>query len=260
VDLRLRGRAFYVTGGSRGVGRAVVELLLAEGAAVAACGRDPDALARLAAGLPAGHRERFVGHQADVRDAAALRQAVESAELSFGRLDGVVANAGAGTGGTALSTSDQQWFEQVAVKLGGALNLVRPAVAALARSDAGRVVLVNGVTARRPEPAMAAVSAVRAAVRNLTGSLAAELAPSGVCVTAVNLGVIATDRQQARYAASGDRRPYGEWVRDEVARRGVLLGRMGRPEEVAPMIALLLSPLSSYITGTSVDVAGGSGA
>ena len=259
MDLGLAGHAYYVTGGSRGIGRALAELLLAEGASVATCARDATALRAMSAALPAEHSGRLLTHVLDVRDAAALDRAVDQAVDRFGRLDGVVANAGAGVSGGVLTTPDTQWYNQFQVKVGSVLNLVTPALPALRRSDAGRVVVVNGVTAHAPEPGMAAVSAARAAVANLTRSLAVELAESGVLVNAISLGAIATDRQRARYETSGTSETFEAWSVAEADRRGVLLRRFGASHEVAPIAALLLSPLCSYVTGSSIDVSGGSG-
>ncbi|WP_327100770.1 SDR family oxidoreductase [Nocardia vinacea] len=259
MDLGLAGRVYYVTGGSRGIGRAVVTLLLAEGAAVAACARDVAALEQLRAALPPGHCDRLLTHIADVRDPAALDQAVGQARERFGRLDGVLANAGAGVSGSVLTTPETEWHNQFQVKVGSVLNLVTSALPALRESDAGRVVVMNGVTAHAPEADMAAVSATRAAVANLTRSLAVELASSGILVNTISLGPIATDRQRARYLASGADEPFENWCAGEASRRGVLLGRFGTPQEVAPVAALLLSPSCSYVTGSSIDVSGGSG-
>ncbi|WP_062988126.1 SDR family oxidoreductase [Nocardia anaemiae] len=259
MDLGLAGRAYYVTGGSRGIGRAVLTLLLAEGAAVATCARDTAALEQMRAALSPEHADRLLTHTADVRDAVALEQAVGQALERFGRLDGVLANAGAGVSGGVLSTPESEWHNQFRVKVGSVLNLVASALPALRRSDAGRVVVVNGVTAHAPDPGMAAVSATRAAVANLTRSLAVELAPSGILVNAISLGAIATDRQHARYLAADSAAPFADWSAGEASRRGILLGRFGTPQEVAPFAALLLSPICSYVTGSSIDVSGGSG-
>ncbi|MDI2126317.1 SDR family oxidoreductase [Yinghuangia seranimata] len=105
VDLELRDRAYYVTGGSRGIGAAVTRLLLAEGAFVAVCGRGGADLDALRAALPADQRGRLLAHKLDVTDAAALSEAVTETATRFGRLDGVVANAGAGAFGSALDTA-----------------------------------------------------------------------------------------------------------------------------------------------------------
>jgi NAD(P)-dependent dehydrogenase (short-subunit alcohol dehydrogenase family) len=269
VDLQLAGRSYLVTGGSTGVGRAVVEVLLAEGAAVTALARRAEPLARLRADLGStecsaegsgeGTGDRLDVVPCDVLDEDRTADAVRSVVARRGRLDGVVCGAGAGTTGGVLSTPTAQWRAQFDVKVLGALNTVRPAVEALATSDAGRVVILNGVTAWAPEPDMAAVSAARAALLNLSRSLAVDLAPRGVTVNAVNLGAIVTARQHARHEASGSRLPFEQWCAAEAARRGVLLGRLGTPADVAPLVVMLLSPLAGYLTGGSVDVSGGSG-
>jgi NAD(P)-dependent dehydrogenase (short-subunit alcohol dehydrogenase family) len=142
------------------------------------------------------------------------------------------------------------------MKVFSILNVVFPALQELKKSDAGRIVIVNGVTANKPDLNMAAVSAARAAVKQIFHMLAISLAPN-VLVNCVNIGAIATDRQKDRYGKAKTNLLYSEWEKKEAERRGILLGRYGRPEEVLPFIGLLLSPLSSYITSSSIDISGG---
>jgi NAD(P)-dependent dehydrogenase (short-subunit alcohol dehydrogenase family) len=255
MDLGLAGRSYLVTGASSGVGLATTALLLAEGASVAACARDADRLAAAVAGLPGA--ERAATFAADVLDPEAVGEFVTGAAERFGRIDGIVANAGRSLPAGWAETSDVQWREECELKLFGVLHPVRAAVPWLAESDAPAVVAVNAILARQPETRLAATSAARAALLNLSRSLATDLAGKGVRVNSVCLGLVDTGQWRRRYEAAGTAESFEAWQAGLAADRGIALGRLGTAEEVASPVAWLLSPRASYITGSSIDVGGG---
>jgi len=257
MDLGISGRHYYLTGISGAIGSALTQVLVAEGAVVHGCARSDEGLRRLAATLPAKAAALAQLDVVDVTDEVALAESVAEAGAVAGRLDGVVACAGAGVTGSTLGSANEVWLQQFSVKVLGVLNLVRPAVTWLERSDRPRIVILNGVTAHHPEPTMAVVSACRAAVANLGRSLAVDLA-GRVGVVVANLGAVQSERQVARWQSLAPDQPYEDWLAGEVARRGILVGRLAEPDEVARVLAFLLSPLAEYVSGTSVDIAGGS--
>lgn len=257
MNLQMGGRVFVVTGGSRGIGRSIVETLLDEGAMVATCARSVDELSRLKADLAPAHADRLLVHVADVGDRHAMTDFINETVGCFGRLDGVVANAGAGISGRLLDASEHDWTSQISTKIMSVINLVKPSVGHIARSDAGRIVIMNSVTAKWPERGMAVVSAARAAVANLSHSLALDLVDVGTLVNVINIGVIDTDRQVARYKQSVTQLSYEAWRQEEAAKRHIALGRMGHPHEISPFVALCLSPLASFMTGATIDLHGG---
>ncbi|MBE2997925.1 SDR family oxidoreductase [Nocardiopsis sp. HNM0947] len=255
MDLHLAGRGYLVTGASSGVGLATARALLAEGASVAACARDPERLReRLADAAP---EERMFLASADVRDAEQMRAFTDGAARAFGRLDGVVANAGRSLMAALDETGDDQLREEFDLKLFGVLNTVRPALEWLELSTGASIVVVNAILARQPESRLAATSAARAALLNLTRTMATDYGPRGVRVNSVALGLVDTGQWRRRYEDSGTELSYEDWCADLAADRGIPLGRLGTAEEVAHPVVSLLSPRASYVTGATVDVGGG---
>ncbi|MEV5884204.1 SDR family oxidoreductase [Streptomyces sp. NPDC052020] len=257
MDLGLADRTVLVTGGSSGVGLATVRALLGEGANVATCGRDTARLAEAAARLDAGDRLLTAG--CDVRDADAVHGFVQRAADRFGRIDGLVNNAGQSRMKRLEETTAEDWRDELELKFAGVLHPLRAARPHLRASDAASVVNVNAVLAKQPEPRLVTTSAARAGILNLSKSLAAELAADGVRVNSVCLGLIDTGQWTRRHAADGSGLTYPEWQARLAADRGIALGRLGRAEEAAYAIVTLLSPRASYITGTAIDVCGGVG-
>ncbi|MFI6090264.1 SDR family oxidoreductase [Streptomyces sp. NPDC051218] len=257
MDLGLSDRTVLVTGGSSGVGLATVRALLDEGARVATCGRDADRLAKAAAGLGGG--DRLLTGVCDVRHADAVREFTERAADTFGSLDGLVNNAGQSRMKGLDESTAEDWRDELELKFAGVLNPLHAARPHLAASDAASVVNVNAVLAKQPEPRLITTSAARAGILNLSKSLATELAPEGIRVNSVCLGLIDTGQWTRRHAAADSGLSYEEWQAELAADRGIALGRLGRAEEVAYAIVALLSPRASYTTGTSIDVCGGVG-
>ncbi|EGD54914.1 SDR family oxidoreductase [Gordonia neofelifaecis] len=256
MDLLLSGRTYVVTGGSSGVGLATVAALVTEGANVATCARDGDRLAAAVAEVAPGAGDRVFATSADVRSRDDVNALVAGTVDRFGALDGLVNNAGGSRMKPLWETGLDEWHDELDLKFAGVLNPVDAAREHLRASDAASIVNINAVLARQPETRLIATSAARAGLLNLSKSLSFDLAPE-IRVNSVLLGLIDTGQWQRRYAASGDDRPFAEWERDIVSDRGVALRRFGRAEEVAAVVAMLLSPRSSYVTGSTVEVAGG---
>ena len=262
MDLQLDNRVILVTGGSSGVGLAVVGDLLATGARVATCARDLDRLRHATSGLADGHPGRLLTTACDVRQRSQVERFVAEATDRYGAVDGLVNNAGQSLMKPFDQTSDDEWRDEFDLKVGGVLHPLTAARSWLAAGEGGAVVNVNAVLARQPEPRLAATSAARAGLLNLTKSLSVDLAPEGIRVNSVLLGLIDTGQWRRRYEQRGpddQHLSWESWSAALAADRGIALGRLGVAREVSFVVTMLLSPRASYVTGTSIDVAGGVG-
>ena len=242
MDLGLSGRAYVVTGGSRGLGLATARVLVAEGARVVLAARDPERVQRAADELGA------VGVVADLSDPAAGPRLVAAAQEAYGRLDGALVSVGGPPGGTALGSTDAQWSAAFDSVLLGALRLTRAVVPVLPKGE-GSLAYVLSTSVKSPIAGLAISNGLRPGLGMLAKTLADELGPQGVRVNGLLPGRIDTDRVRE---LDGD-------DPDTVARAsaGIPLRRYGAPEEFGRVAAFVLSPAASYVSGAMVAVDGG---
>lgn len=250
MDLEIQDRAFLITGGTDGLGFALAQRLVAEGALVAVCGRDEDRLARAQEllGLDA------LCSKADVTNSEQLDEFINAALVRFGRLDGAVNNAGRSAGTPIATSDDDEWRSDYELKVISALHVARQVLPAL-ETTKGAIVNVLAVLARTPSANTTPTSASRLAGLALTKSLAGEVGPRGIRVNAILIGLIESG-QWVRRAADANV-PLEEFYATMAANSKIPLGRVGRAEEFADLAAFLLSPRSSYITGVGISIDGG---
>jgi 3-oxoacyl-[acyl-carrier protein] reductase len=257
VELGLRGRKAIVTGGSKGLGRAIAEELAREGASVAICARNGDEVAQATSELETLGTKVF-GRAADVTDPEQLTDFVDDAAAALGGVDILVNNAGGAHPGTFETLTDEDWKADIDVKLMSMIRCSRAALPHLRRSGVGRVININAIHARSPDPKFFATSVDRAACLAFTKTLSIELAAEGILVNAVNIGFVLTPQWKNIHQKRAPEVPEGEFF-DRLAKEEVPLGRFGTPDEVAGVVAFLAGDRATYITGASIDVAGGMG-
>jgi NAD(P)-dependent dehydrogenase (short-subunit alcohol dehydrogenase family) len=260
VELGLTGRRAIVTGGSKGLGKAIAAELLAEGAAVAICSRNADELAETAAelGKAAAAGQQLLALPCDVTDPAQVTDFVAAATTALGGLDILVNNAGGARPGRFATLTDEDWHEDIEVKLFSQIRCIRAALPHLRESAAPRVININALYARYPDPAFLASSVNRASCLNLSKALSIELGAEGILVNSVNIGFVETPQWQNIHNRRAPEMPAEEFF-GQLAKTEVPLGRFGRPDEVGGLVAFLASDRASYIAGASIDVGGGMG-
>ncbi|MBI4381271.1 MAG: SDR family oxidoreductase [candidate division NC10 bacterium] len=245
-DSGLADKAVLVTGGTRGIGRATVDLFSAEGADVTFFYRENTAIANevVAAGLAAGHR--ITAEQVDVRDAMACQAAVERMAARCGRIDVLVNNSGVIRDNLLALLEEDDVRTVLDTNVAGVFNVTRAVVTHMISRRTGKIINVSSVAGERGGRGQTNYAASKGAINAFTRALAVELAPRRITVNAVAPGVIETDmsREVLEHAA------------DEVRSR-ILLRRFGMPIEVAFAIRFLASRYADYITGQILHVDGG---
>lgn len=245
MDLGLTGKRAIVTGGTRGIGRRIVELLVAEGCDVGFCARDATEVAAMVRDL-GGDGRRLIGDAVDVTDDAGLRQWIDATAQALGGLDILVPNASA----LASGADEEAWRKGMDVDILGTVRCVEAAMPYLEASSAAAIVAIASTAAINTVGGVRAYSGVKAALVNYLSGLSTNLGAKGIRANTVSPGAIYFEggvwdvrKREApdAYAAAVARCP---------------LGRLGTPEEVANAVVFLASPAASFISGTNLIVDG----
>ncbi|SPB16770.1 short-chain dehydrogenase [Caballeronia novacaledonica] len=263
IQIDLSGQVAVVTGGSSGIGFATARLFLRAGASVAICGRDGERLeaARAALAQEFPHAQ-LLASRCDVLDERQVNAFASRVEERFGRVDMLVNNAGQGRVSTFADTTDDAWRDELELKYFSIIRPTRAFLPILKDAPAPAIVCVNSLLALQPEPHMVATSSARAGVLSLVKSLATELAPQRIRVNSILIGIVESGQWKRRYQdylqqAQAPRQSWSEWTGELARKKNIPLGRFGLPEEAAQALFYLATTLSSYTTGSHIDVSGG---
>jgi 3-oxoacyl-[acyl-carrier protein] reductase len=244
--MRLKDHVALVTGGSRGIGRAIAKAFALEGAHVVIIYRGSQAAAdTLVADIKQTGGTAFA-HQADVADLAAVSALVERVQLEIGPIDILVNNAGVIEDDLFVRLEPERWNKVLQTNLGGTYNFCQAVAYSMMKRRTGRIINISSVAATHVNPGQTNYAASKGAINSFTRALAVELAGRGVTVNAIAPGFIETDMSAAIRNKAGDK-----------LKKYIPMRRIGTPEDIANAAVFLASDDSSYITGQVLTVDGG---
>jgi NAD(P)-dependent dehydrogenase (short-subunit alcohol dehydrogenase family) len=256
MDLGLRDKTAIITGGSDGLGLATSRRLAAEGAAVAICGRDAERLAGAAAALRKDGAA-VLEVACDVTRPEDLARLVSQTVARFGGVDILVNNAGTSAARAFHAVDDAAWQADLELKLFGAIRCVRLCVPHMRARGGGRIVNILNLGAKTPGARSMPTSVSRAAGLALTKALSKELAPDGILVNAVCIGLVKSGQWERSWAREGRPGSLDTYYAELARQRGIPVGRIGEADELGALVAFLVSAPAAFITGVAINFDGG---
>jgi 3-oxoacyl-[acyl-carrier protein] reductase len=257
VDLHLHGKRALVTGASLGIGRAIAEELAREGCDVVLVARDADRLRQAADEIGTATNRKIVAAPGDGSRADSIAEVVGAARAALGGIDILVNNAGSTPEDGIDHVDFEKWQYSVSLKLFGYARFAQGVLPDMRARKWGRIVNIIGRSGHQPRPVYLAGGSINAGLLNLTKALAEECAKDNILVTGVNPGPVDTPRWRTLREVAVRVRKISAAEFDARAAASTALGRLGRSEEVAGIVAFLCSDRASYITGEIVNVDGG---
>lgn len=247
MELGLRSKVALVTGGGRDIGREISLTLAREGAAVAVNYLHSKQETEATVAEIKKEGGKAAGYQADVANSEAVRQMVEQVAREFGRVDILVNNAGYVMPEFFLESAPEEWRRQIDVGLYGVIHCCHALAPGMIERKFGRIINIAGDSARVGQTRLAVTAAARGGVLALTKTLAKELGRANVTVNALALGYVETAHSDQTFLAAN---------REKILQL-YAIKRLGRPEDVAPLVAFLASEQAAWITGQTISVSGG---
>lgn len=256
MELQLNGKTAVIAASSQGLGRAIAEELLREGANVVISGRGEEKLKGVAAELKEIGGGKVVHQKTDITNPEDIKKLIQTAIDHFGGVDILVNNAGGPPAGSFESLTDEQWQTAFDLNLLSYIRLIRESLPFL-KKHGGKIINIASSSIKEPIPGLLLSNTFRTGIVGMTKTLSQELAQYGILINTVAPGRIATDRVRHLDEINAEKLQVSREEVEERVKDTIPLGRYGKPEEFAKVVVFLASDANSYMTGSSFLVDGG---